>query len=65
VFPLYEVEHGAYRMTVSYEHHRPVRDYLKPQGRFRHLKDEDIELIQRQVDAGYERLLKRIGMSEG
>lgn len=65
VFPLYEVVDGQYKMTVEYKHHRPVIDYLKPQGRFRHLKENNIEFIQQYVDAAYERLLKKIEMSEG
>ena len=65
VFPLYEVVDGQYKMTVKYKHHRPVEDYLKPQGRFRHLKEKNIEYIQQYVDAAYERLLKKIEMSEG
>jgi pyruvate ferredoxin oxidoreductase beta subunit len=65
VFPLYEVVDGRYRMTVEYKHHRPVEDYLKPQGRFRHLQESNIEFIQRYVDASYEQLLKKIKMSEG
>ena len=52
-------------MTVKYKHHRPVEDYLKPQGRFRHLKETNIEFIQQYVDTAYERLLKKIEMSEG
>ena len=65
VFPLYEVVEGKYRMTVEFKHHRPVKDYLKPQGRFRHLQESDIEFIQQYVDTNYERLLKKIEMSEG
>ncbi|OPX18748.1 MAG: pyruvate ferredoxin oxidoreductase [Desulfobacca sp. 4484_104] len=65
VFPLYEVVNGEYRMTVQYKHHRPVKDYLKPQGRFRHLQEKEIEFIQQYVDASYEKLLKKIAMSEG
>ena len=48
VFPLYEVEDGVYRITYSPEPLKPVKDYLKGQGRFRHLKDDDIEKIRQQ-----------------
>jgi len=65
VFPLYEVVDGKYRMTVEFKHHRPVEDYLKPQGRFRHLQESNIKFIQQYVDTNYERLLKKIEMSEG
>ncbi len=56
VFPLYEVEDSRYKITYSPEPLRPVQDYLKGQGRFRHLKDEDIELIQKRITAQWEEL---------
>lgn len=60
-FPLYEVEHGKKRLTVKISERKPVKDYIKIQGRFRHLTDEDIEYIQRRVDEEYERLLRESG----
>jgi len=36
VFPLYEVENGKYKINVTPEPLKPVADYLKGQGRFRH-----------------------------
>ena len=63
VFPLYEIVDGEYRMTVTHKKHRPVSDYLKPQGRFRHLNEDNIAEIQQQVDKSYERLLKKVKMS--
>jgi len=59
VFPLYEVVHGRYRLTVEVPKLRHVRDYLRLQGRFRHLRDADIELIQRHTRAEYELLLEK------
>jgi pyruvate/2-oxoacid:ferredoxin oxidoreductase beta subunit len=41
------------------EKRQPVIDYLKPQGRFRHLKAEQIEEIQKDVDSYYEELVYR------
>jgi len=49
VFPLYEVVYGKYRMTVEYPQMRPVEEYLKPQGRFRHLTPDMIAKIQDRV----------------
>jgi pyruvate ferredoxin oxidoreductase beta subunit len=63
VWPLYEIENG--KLTISYtpREKKPVRDWLKAQGRFRHLfspKNEYlIEEIQREVDEKWERLLAR------
>lgn len=56
VFPLYEVEQGRYRITVDVPALRPVGDYLKPQGRFRHLTPEIVEQIQTRVTAEWEKL---------
>ncbi|OGR30199.1 MAG: pyruvate ferredoxin oxidoreductase [Desulfobacca sp. RBG_16_60_12] len=59
VFPLYEVVDGKYRMTVEVPKLRPVKDYLKPQGRFRHLREKELNFIQRYTLAQYELLLKK------
>ncbi|WAC07602.1 MAG: pyruvate synthase subunit PorB [Thermodesulfobacteriota bacterium] len=56
VFPLYEVEHGKYRLTLDVGELRPVKEYLKPQGRFRHLTDELVEEIQKRVTEEYYKL---------
>ena len=65
VFPLYEVEHGRYRFTGKIEKLRPVKEYLKIQGRFRHLSDEMIDTIQKRVIKEYETLKKKVEMTEG
>jgi len=56
VFPLYEVENGQYKLNVDFPRLRPVQDYLKPQGRFRHLPKEEVERIQARVVAEYDKL---------
>lgn len=62
VFPLYEVENGIYKITYSPEPLKPVKDYIKGQGRFRHLKDGDIEKIQERVSADWTNLKFLSGM---
>ncbi|MEO0052776.1 MAG: pyruvate ferredoxin oxidoreductase, partial [candidate division WOR-3 bacterium] len=64
VFPLYEVVNGKYRLTVEIPKLRPVTDYLKPQGRFRHLFSGEagqqvIAELQRYVDEQWELLLRK------
>jgi len=52
-FPLWEWEGGPWtniKITYKPKQRKPVREYLKMQGRFRHLTDEEIEKIQRMVD---------------
>lgn len=58
MFPLYEVEYGKYRITQKPKQ-IPVKDYLKLQGRFRYLPDEEIEKMQEHVDRRWEVLLKK------
>ncbi|MCA1989068.1 MAG: pyruvate synthase subunit beta [Desulfarculus sp.] len=57
IFPLYEVIDGKFVLTRDIKNPKPVEEYLKMQRRFRHLKPEDIEVIQKRVDADWERLL--------
>jgi pyruvate ferredoxin oxidoreductase beta subunit len=59
VFPLYEVENGVYKMSLDLPRLRPVRDYLKIQGRFRHLSDDNIAKIQARVALEYQKLMEK------
>lgn len=64
VFPLYEVIDGEYALSRKIKKPKPVTEYLKPQRRFRHLKEEDITAIQAEVDLKYKRLLRLAGEEE-
>lgn len=47
VWPLYEVEDGKYRITFRPRELKPIEEWLKPQGRFRHLfKPGNEELLE-------------------
>jgi pyruvate ferredoxin oxidoreductase beta subunit len=63
VFPLYEVDHGRWRITVPTPKLRPVSEYFEPQGRFRHLLGpagkELLEQIEKRLELEYRRLEKR------
>ena len=56
VYPLYEVVNGRYTLTRKSKKFKPVKEYLKIQGRFRHLSGEDIKTIQQQINEGYKSL---------
>lgn len=58
MFPLYEVENGQYKLNYAPETLKPVADYLKTQGRFRHLTADDIQRIQERVNKEWARLKK-------
>ena len=47
---LYEIENGEFNITYRPTERKPVKEYLKPQKRFRHLDDEHIDKIQEFVD---------------
>jgi len=57
VFPLYEVDHGVYRITRKTGELKPVADYFRAQGRFGHLTTSDVEAIQGHVRDDWKRLL--------
>ncbi len=58
-FPLYETEDGKYKITFEpkFENRQEkLEEYLKAQGRFSHLKEEDIEKIYNDTLAEQRRL---------
>ncbi len=59
IFPLYEVEHGKYHLSIDFPELKPVKEYIKLQGRFRHLTDEMIEEIEKRVHEEYEILREK------
>ncbi len=63
VFPLYEVENGKYRLSFNPEPLKPINDYFKGQGRFRHLTDEHIEKIQTRTSKEWGELKALCGVS--
>jgi len=65
VWPLYEVVNGEWRLSYKPKEKLPVEEWLKPQGRFKHLFEKHnahlIEDLQREVDTRWEKLLKLCG----
>ncbi|HID72267.1 MAG TPA: pyruvate synthase subunit beta, partial [Thermoplasmata archaeon] len=59
IFPLYEVENGKYKITRKPTKEVDVADYLKMQGRFRHLTQEEIEKFRENVELEWYLLLKK------
>jgi pyruvate ferredoxin oxidoreductase beta subunit len=58
IFPLYEVIDGAYVINRKVDNPTPVADYFKIQGRFRHLKEDDVASITVRVNQDYDRLVR-------
>ena len=64
-WPLYEVIDGKYVVNYIPKNKLPVKDFLKAQGRFKHLfragNEHMLEEIQQEVDKRWESLLKLAG----
>jgi pyruvate/2-oxoacid:ferredoxin oxidoreductase beta subunit len=63
IFPLYEVEYGKYKVSMK-STPSPVTEYLREQGRFSHLTEEQVSRIQENVDFEWNMLLKKEEMSK-
>jgi pyruvate ferredoxin oxidoreductase beta subunit len=59
VFPLYEVEKGRYHLSMDFPTLRPIKEYFKLQGRFRHLTDDMIQEIEKRIHQEYEELREK------
>ncbi len=60
IFPLYEIENGEYKLSIDFPKLRPVVEYLKLQGRFRHLSEEIMDKIQHRVEEEYTKLMGKV-----
>jgi pyruvate ferredoxin oxidoreductase beta subunit len=67
-WPLFEVVDGEWRMTtrrVTRENRKPIEEFLKPQGRFKHLfkpgNEALLARVQDEVDHYFDYVLKRAG----
>jgi len=59
MWALYEILDGEkFRLTYKPKELKPVTEYLKPQGRFRHLTEEEIAEIQEMATRNWQKLLK-------
>jgi len=53
---LYEIEDGRFKKTYNPPELKPVEEYLKMQGRFKHLKEKGIKIIQDRINATWKEL---------
>jgi pyruvate ferredoxin oxidoreductase beta subunit len=64
-FPLYEVEKGNYKLSMKVPNPTPLEEFLKPQGRFRHLFApefaKNLEELKRQVESNWNRVARLCG----
>jgi len=62
-WPLFEVDHGVWKITYKPKEKKPLTAWLEPQGRFKHLfkpgNEAIIEELQAEVDRKWDELLAR------
>ena len=63
-FPLYEVEDGDYRITQNVKKQKPISEMLNLIGKFKHLGDKEVSVLQQQSDRRLNVLKALCGMSE-
>ncbi|MDR0956633.1 MAG: hypothetical protein LBL77_02065 [Endomicrobium sp.] len=67
IWPSFEVENDVYKINVMPKEKKPVVEFLKPQGRFKHLfKQENahiLETIQKDIDKKWEILKYRASVN--
>jgi pyruvate ferredoxin oxidoreductase beta subunit len=65
-WPLYEIIDGKYILNYKPKKKLPITEWLKPQGRFKHLfkpgNEYMIDAIQKEVDKNWEELLKKCNL---
>ncbi|MBL0700206.1 MAG: pyruvate synthase subunit beta, partial [Desulfosarcina sp.] len=59
IFPLYEVFDGVSWIINRMPDKIPVDEYFKSQGRFKHLAEEDLRVIQGMVDDNWKLLTQK------
>jgi pyruvate ferredoxin oxidoreductase beta subunit len=62
---MFEVEDGKWTLSYKPKNKRPIEDFLRPQGRFKHLfkpgNEHLIAEMQAEVDRKWDELLVRCG----
>jgi len=61
VFPLYEVEQGVWKLNRKPKELKPVSEYFKGQGRYRHLDESLTMEIQEKINSRWTKLLDQCG----
>ena len=65
VWPLYEIDHGVWKLNYKPRKKRPLTDWLESQGRFAHLLRPEnrslVEQLQEKVDKDWGILLEKCG----
>ncbi|MEH7115118.1 thiamine pyrophosphate-dependent enzyme [Neobacillus niacini] len=54
--PIYEVDHGKFKLNVKVKNPIPLREYLTSMKKYSHLSDEQIDELQEYIDVKWDNL---------
>ena len=57
-WPLMEIEDGSFKLNNKPKELKPLVEYMKPQQRFRHLTELQMEMLQKDVQDEWQALLE-------
>ncbi len=57
-WPLMEIDEGNFKLNLKPKELRPIAEYLKPQGRFRHLSEGQLDILQNDATTEWSALLE-------
>ena len=57
------MDRGKYTINLDPGELKPMKEYLGLQGRFRHLKPEDLEYIEDRIRTNFEKLRAKVRMT--
>ncbi|MEW6571187.1 MAG: thiamine pyrophosphate-dependent enzyme [Nitrospirota bacterium] len=63
-WPLYEVENGVTRITFKPREKKPIEDFLRPQGRFKHLFKPENEWLMKKAQDDIDKEWQRLQREE-
>lgn len=70
IWVLFEVEDGKFKLSgpskrfLDPQKRKPIEDYLKIQGRFSELTDDDTKVIRKQIEENWKEINARLSQSE-
>jgi len=64
LFPLWELQNGEYTLNVNPAKLKPIAELFKTQGRFRHMKPDDIADMQARIDKAWAALKVKVEASK-
>ncbi len=56
MFPMWEADHGKFRITHPVDQARPIEEFTSLIGRFRHLGHDDLKMLAEEAQARYRRI---------